>query len=169
MRLAAVGALQEIGSKQAIPSLLTKLDDPNVDVRSTVIDALGQMADFDTVPQLLPFLSDRNENVKVSAASALMRLGDAKGREYLRILMVSKKAEIRKLAIGGYSATRDSLDQQLLSRDFDAAPPWLDPQAPISNAFVIRAAKRFKITEEEVRARFQSIERDTEIAFNWTQ
>lgn len=74
VRLAAIAALQAIGSLQASPALVRLASDPLADVRAAAICALARLGDMEGEKVILHALSDREESVRVQAAKAAGRL-----------------------------------------------------------------------------------------------
>ena len=66
-------------AKDAVPALITALEDENVYVRHLATNTLGQIgsAAKDAVPALITALGDENENVRFTAVHALGQIGPA--------------------------------------------------------------------------------------------
>jgi len=77
IRFYAAGALEEIGSKDAVPALLRMLEgDPDGGARGAAADALGRIGSRGAVPALARALeNDSDERVRYSAAEALGEIG----------------------------------------------------------------------------------------------
>jgi HEAT repeat protein len=60
VRLAAAGALANIGDASAVPSLVEALNDPDAAVRVSAIIGLGTCNDPTAIPHLLPFLREKS-------------------------------------------------------------------------------------------------------------
>ena len=164
VRRAVIGALGQLGDKQAVAPLLAKLDDPVKAVRRAVIGALGQLGDRQAVAPLLARLDDKDEGVGAAAAVALHALG---APNHLARFLGSEDAEARIAVVRVYARQRDELDQRLLSRDLDAADPWLDPKEPVTEARVASASSKLDITPEQVRVRYDAIAADVKLRLGW--
>jgi HEAT repeat protein len=74
VRLAAIRAMDAIGSLQAVPALISLAADPLADIRAESIAALGHLGDMSAEPAVFHALSDKEEAVRVRAAKAAGRL-----------------------------------------------------------------------------------------------
>jgi HEAT repeat protein len=94
--------LGELGVAQAIPELLTKLQDRHEhrEVRWAATRSLGQLGDVGVGELLLARLRDVNEHweVRSGAAQVLGELGDARAVETLVMMLRDKKREVRRQA-----------------------------------------------------------------------
>jgi HEAT repeat protein len=159
--------LAQLGGKQAVASLLTKLDDQDSDVRQTVIEALAQLGDKEVVAPLLTKLVDQDPNVGVTAALAIKALGDPEGGAALTRFLTADEAELRQAAVRIYARHKEFTDQLLLSHDLDASDPWLDPSKPVSDVQVAKAVSRLEISPEQVRSRFEIIAGELNLKLDW--
>lgn len=66
--------LGRIGSPEALPAVLTVLEDPSWSLRSAAAEALGRIGDPRSVPALCHALGDRHPQVRVKAAWSLGRM-----------------------------------------------------------------------------------------------
>jgi HEAT repeat protein len=167
VRQAVIGALVKLGDKQAVAPLLAKLDDKDEDVRQAVIGALVELGDKQAVAPLLAKLDDQNPANRVSVAAALHALGEPKGTAALKLCLTSEDVELRRTAVRAYARQRDDLDQRLLSRDLDAADPWLDPQGSVADAQVTNASSRLNLTPDQVRSRYEALAVDLNLKLSW--
>jgi HEAT repeat protein len=167
VRQAVIGALVKLGDKQAVAPLLAKLDDQDNDVRQAVIAALGQLGDKQTVAPLLAKLGTQDPANRASVAAALYALGEPKGTAEFKVCLTSADAELRQTAVRAYARQRDVIDQRLLSRDLDARNPWLDPQERVTDAQVTNASKRFNLTPDQVRSRYEALAVDLNLKLSW--
>jgi len=74
IRLAAIKALEAIGSLQAVPALIKLAADPLVDIRAQAVAALGHLNDVRAEQCVIAALHDQDEAVRVRAAKAAGRL-----------------------------------------------------------------------------------------------
>jgi HEAT repeat protein len=74
-REAAVAALGNTASKQAIEKVVEALSDSNANVRSAAVRSLGESASEIAVPHLMALLRDESSALRAQAAASLGRLG----------------------------------------------------------------------------------------------
>jgi hypothetical protein len=74
VRQAAVNALGLLGEHSAVESLCGLINDPDRDVRESVIAALGQICDPRAIVPLVPALLDVESSVRTAAAATLQKL-----------------------------------------------------------------------------------------------
>lgn len=86
--MAAIRALGEIKSGEAVPELVKQLASATVDIRLVAAEALGDIGPpaRDAVPLLLPMLNDQASGVRCAAARALGKLG-GNNNEVLAMLL----------------------------------------------------------------------------------
>ncbi len=167
VRRAVIEALVKLGDQQAVAPLLAKLDDQSKDVRQAVIEALGQLGDKQAVAPLLAKLDDQNPANRASVAAALHALREPMGTAALKLCLTLADAEQRQTAVRSLARGRDDLDQRLLSRDLDAADPWLDPQESVTDAQVTNASSRLNLTPDQVRSRYEALAVDLNLKLSW--
>ena len=163
VRSAVVEVLGRLGDTRAVEPLLRRLGDPDGGVRRTVVETLGRLGDKQAVEPLLRRLDDANDEVCIAAASALDQLGDASGSATLRRFLTDTSGVKRQGAVRELARNRDPIEQKLLSRDIDGVNPWLDPEEPIAQDRVTQCVNRLKLTEEEVRSRYQALAPDFQL------
>jgi HEAT repeat protein len=151
----------------ALNPLLGQLNDSDKKVRYAAIEALGMLGDVRVVEPLLKQLDDTEEQICISAAIALSNLNNTRSFAALHELLKNASPRKRQAAVDGLARKRDKTDRQLLSRDIDASKPWLDPQEPITAARVAKAARELKLSEEEVRLRYQALAADFLLQLDW--
>jgi HEAT repeat protein len=78
-KLAALDILGRIHALQAVPFLLSRLDDPDGNVRARAAHALGAIGAVDAAPALRHALADEAWPVRAMAAKALGRVHDLEG------------------------------------------------------------------------------------------
>jgi HEAT repeat protein/GTPase SAR1 family protein len=151
-------ALSNIGSEQAIELLLAKLNDSNENVRSTVAWALGNIGSEQAIEPLLAQLNDPNENVRNAISMALIRLGNKQSIKVQLDNLSSSELKIRRSALQALSQTcNDEMDRKLISRDFDSAPPFIDPRRKIDQRRLQNAANILNLSIQEVRDRYMKL------------
>ena len=120
--------------------------------------ALGEIGGARAVEPLMACLDDPDESVHQAAASALGKIGDARGISILRERLSNNDSQIRREALFGLAGTcQDEIDRQLLSRNIDQEPPFLDPQEEIGGSQVRQAARKLKLSMEEVKRRYETL------------
>jgi HEAT repeat protein len=77
MRAIAAKCLRDIGSKTAVPALLSALSDREDQVRQPVVGALGELADSRAEQPLVKLLKDKSEIVREEAQIALEKIRSA--------------------------------------------------------------------------------------------
>ena len=75
LRMAAVGALRETRTGEALQMLAAFLDDSSPMVRSLAVDAIGRHRSREGLPGIIPALKDPAPQVRLEAARALGRIG----------------------------------------------------------------------------------------------
>ncbi|MBN2584218.1 MAG: HEAT repeat domain-containing protein [Planctomycetes bacterium] len=93
IRLQAAWLLGEGGYVEAVPSLMTALQDEHVEVRRGAAHSLGVLGKSEAADALAASMDDQDGRVRVMAAWALAKLGDARGVERLTLLL--KDSEVR--------------------------------------------------------------------------
>jgi len=167
VRKAVIGALGQLADNQAAMPLLAKLDDQDTGVQITAIETLGKLGDEQAVARLRAKLDDQDANVATVVAIALAALDESEGIAALSYLLTSASSEVRQVAVRSYVVQREVEDRQLLSRDFDAMEPWIDPQELITEARVVNASRLLDITPEQVRSRYEAMAVDLNLKLVW--
>jgi HEAT repeat protein len=125
------------------------------------------LGDKQAVTPLLAKLDDQDADVGATTAMVLHVFGEPKGFEALTRFIASDNVEIRQAAVRAYAHQKELTDQRLLSRDLDGSDPWLDPNKPVSDDQVAKAAKQLDISPEEVRSRFEKMASDLNLKLGW--
>lgn len=76
IEIATIEALGELGSPEAVPVMLERLDSPRWVIRAKAAGALGGIGDDIAIPRLREAMRDENWWVRRSAAAAIARLPD---------------------------------------------------------------------------------------------
>jgi serine/threonine-protein kinase len=97
VRERAVDALAQIGSKKALPKLVSMLGkNPKTD--TVVVRALGKIGDAGIISQIVPMLKRPEREIQVEAIKAISHLADEKRADTVRSLMLSiKKSDDRTI------------------------------------------------------------------------
>lgn len=109
------------------------------------------------VESLLLLLDHHDPQIKAIAIQVLSRSGDTRGLQALKELLDDEQPTTRALVIGELAKTRDIVDQKLLSRAFNARPPWLDPREEVRYDRVATAATQLKSRPEMIRGRYEAL------------
>jgi len=97
LRLAAVNALSELQSKEAMPELRVAADDGNYLVRIAVLGALVKFGDTDRETALLSFLNDSNPAVRNACVATLRsNFGSRYAPQLLKVLEGEKSTAVRR-------------------------------------------------------------------------
>ncbi len=94
----AYEAVVRLGNGEALPLLLTALQDKKKLVRACAAEALGELGDRRAMEPLLMALQDIDPNVRSKAARALGRLGDQQAIEALIDALSDQEWPVRKFA-----------------------------------------------------------------------
>jgi HEAT repeat protein len=123
--------------------------------------ALGDSKDPQALPYLLRQLDDP-ATIK-TVIEALGKLGEKKT---IVVFLDHPSSERRMDAVSALASMQNiEQEQRLLSRDFDALDPWIDPQEPITKARIKDAAQRLEITDQEARTLYESLAPDFHLKF----
>ncbi len=76
VRVAAIMAIDRIGSLETIEPLLQVLNDADAEIRAQAVCTLGKLGDVKAGPALAHCLEDENKEVRLQAAVALGKLSD---------------------------------------------------------------------------------------------
>jgi HEAT repeat protein len=151
-----------------VESLLARLDDVMLGVREAAVGALGRLKNERAVEPLLALLRSGGRSLHKVAARALGRIGDSHGLTELRHLLESTVRETRLAALDGLSQTcEDEINRKLVSRDVDGLRPFLDCNQPIGDLQVRRAVRKIKLSEEEVRRRYEDLAERFPLKLAW--
>jgi HEAT repeat protein len=145
------------------------LDDRDAGIRREAAGGLGRLGGEKAVAALRGKLDDPVAEIRVSAAAALAHLGDALGAASLAQFLRDRSPEVRRPAVGAYAYRKAGLAQDLLSRDCDGTPPWLDPQERVTEARVTQASRYLEISKEEVRSRYEALATDLGLKLGWKE
>jgi len=167
VRAAVIEALVTLGDKQVVPSLLAKLDDSQAEVRTAAIEALVTLAGKKAVRRLLDNLDNPDAEDRAATAAALHTMGEPKGTAALKLLLASGNPEHRQTAVRAYARWKEVCEQQLLSRDLDAADPWLDPLERVTEDRVTYASRLPNMTPDQVRSRYEAMAPDLNLKLTW--
>jgi len=100
-RCCAAQTLGKLGDTQAVPSLLERLQDEDIDVVLDAIAALGQLRHTDAVESLLKLLKEEPEGeIKAAALEALITFADARVTPMLLALAAGRPADMHWEAEG---------------------------------------------------------------------
>jgi len=101
------------------------------------------------------------------AANALGQIRSEAAVAPLMALLSDQDPEVRSTALSAASSRLDPADRRLLTCDLDGALPFLDPQEPIRDEAVRRAASRLDLTSEEVRRRYDALAEQFQLNLEW--
>jgi hypothetical protein len=119
---------------------------------------------------IISFVSNTSSDIEAVYLSIDI-LGIAKSNHAVEAIIArlyDESEDVRKAAYRALAKIQeDETGQKLLSRDIDADDPWLDPQDPIDEDRVKKAAKELKIPEEEVRQRYEKLAEKYKLKVGW--
>ena len=95
VRVSALEALGEIGNKQAIPPLITVLQNSDLLVEGSAAYALGEIGDYQAVEALITVLQHSDDNVRICAAEALGKIGSDRAIKSLMIALHDSDYNVR--------------------------------------------------------------------------
>jgi hypothetical protein len=61
----------------------------------------------------------------------------------------------------------DPTDKKLLSRDLDGIYPFLDPQKPITEAWLRAVARQLELPEDDIRQRYRALAQQFGLTLAW--
>lgn len=109
--------------RPAVPALIQRLDDPDVEVRATAAGALGPLADPRALEPLLMVADDPHECVRCAAVSSLSQLDDERARSRVLRAFEDASAAVRRTVVGGSYDNRDArVVQAVIDSLSDEAP-----------------------------------------------
>ncbi|MFL6276128.1 MAG: HEAT repeat domain-containing protein [Blastocatellia bacterium] len=145
--------------------LVSNLNSSDAEVRRAIVHALGRLGDKQAIKPLTQILKDSDDGIFTTAAAALTALGADYGPMLIEFLD-HVSPERRKVTVKYLVKMRDKLEEGiLLSSDLDGGDPWIDPETPITEERIAKAARRLKITTQEARARYESLAADFYLRF----
>jgi hypothetical protein len=100
-------------------------------------------------------------------AEVLHAFGEPKGTEALQQFLTANDIKLRRTALRAFARQSDILDKRLLSRDIDAADPWLDPQEVVTDDRVAKASTSLNLKPDEVRSRYEALAVDLKLKLIW--
>jgi HEAT repeat protein len=99
VRLAAAGALGDIGDARALDPLVAVLQDPDPLVRAVAASALGRIGDARALDPLVAVLQDPDPSVRQAAVHALGKMGDARAVKPLTKVLKDHSHEVQQSAV----------------------------------------------------------------------
>ncbi len=97
--LSAIDALRFLGAKEAIPKIMSLLNDERSQIRLTAACALGDLGAKEVaIPELIKLLNDKSISVRISAISALGNLGAKEAIAELTKLFNDESISVRLAA-----------------------------------------------------------------------
>ncbi|UCH98646.1 MAG: HEAT repeat domain-containing protein [Candidatus Aminicenantes bacterium] len=150
--------------------LISFISNPNADIEAVYysIRILGRTKNPLLVDALIVRLDDARGRVSFGAINALGSIGDPRAVDPLIKKLDDENDDVRRAALGALAEIReDKTDQKLLSRDVDAIDPWLDPQEPIEEGMIKKAAKKLEMNEYDVRQRYERLAEKYKLKLSW--
>jgi serine/threonine protein kinase len=168
---AVVYAAQILGRKQfvpAVPALIERLSGADgTDVVYAACRGLVAIGKPAIEPLMAALDGDPDPYLRGWASAVLEQLDpdDVHWEKYLNddIRAIRCKALGRLLRRAGI----DGIERQLLSRNLDGKPPWLDPADLIDPQRVKQAAEAVHLTAEDVESRYEQLAQKVPVPITW--
>jgi hypothetical protein len=141
----------------AVKPLVSGLKHQNSDVRQAVAEALGKIADPQAIEPLAASIQDPNSEVRQAVIVALGRIENPRAVEILVGKLSSDDQAVRVGAFKSLLQGCDPIDRRLLTQNFNAIEPFLDPQTVIGQQRVHQAVKTLNMRERTVRRRYEAL------------
>ncbi len=167
LRNAELAALQACASKRIAPDLIAMLAGGDTTIRVAVIEVLGRLKDPAALASLKALLEDSDFTIRAAAGEAAAAIGDSSGVDTRSRLLGSENVQIRQLAVHYYALYRDAVDRQLLSRNGNGAPPWIDPHVSIPVGQVGQASAVLNLDSAEIQSRYEALANDLGLKLEW--
>jgi len=99
VRVAAAGALGNLGAREAVRPLLERLGDREPEVRAAAAQSLGILKATEAIPRLTALLADGNEFVQSSVLNALSQLDAFEAVAAVDVVLIKSAHDIRTSAL----------------------------------------------------------------------
>lgn len=164
-----ISIFRSLQDARAIDPIKGRLRDKSARVRAKAAEAMGVFRASKVVVELGEQLTDAELEVRAAATRALGQIGDAAAVELLLRMLrhpshTDRQNALRALAIAFFEG---QIEQKLLTREFNAVGPYLDPEKPIDDAQVARAAKKLDLSIDEIRRRYEEITHRIPLRLSW--
>lgn len=114
VRDAILNALLSLKSKEAVPLLLTFLDDPREMVRIKAVDGLGDLKAREAVRPINNLLKERNAGVRLRAVLALRKIGGNEAFDSVVAALSDENKQVREGALRGVMEMKEHVSEPLL-------------------------------------------------------
>jgi HEAT repeat protein len=165
-------ALGQLGDVRAVEPLIEALTGPNGKLREEVEElayALGQLGDIMAVEPLIAINVGYMLDAPSGLMAALATLGNDSAFQEFQDLMRSASSSKRMDALWALArCEQNKYDRILLSRDADGESPGLDPKQQITMADTQRYARAAKLSDQEVRVRYERLQKKYLLNLSWT-
>ncbi|MDI1446962.1 HEAT repeat domain-containing protein [Polyangium sp. 6x1] len=167
VRRAATMALARLKADEAIPPLVENLERPHEIPREATTRPLASLHAAAVVRALASPLHNPDTPVRSAAVEVLERIGGEATEAMLMQCLDDPDPSIRRQALRALSSRIDRWERRILSEEFDGTDPFLDPRAPLDEAWLRKAASRMHVPVEEVRGRVEGIATRFGIPLGW--
>jgi HEAT repeat protein len=167
LRSTVAETLGTLGSEAAVRPLIDRLVDTEMNVRRAAANALGKIGSEAAVQPLIDQLADTAGYVRGAAATALGKIGSEAAIQACMDLLGDPDEGMRQATLRLLAERGSREESILLSRDLDGLDPFIDPQAPILDAHVSRAAAALGLTLEDTRARYEALASQYRLTLAW--
>jgi hypothetical protein len=128
---------------------------PNSEATASIVAAFGSISDPSVETFLIEMLT--KEFGSLQAIRALSRKRGPSITAALFKHFLDDQPLIRSEAVAAIAQTLPRTQACLLSRDLDAAAPWIDPKLPIGNQDVATAARQLRLTVDQTKKEYEAL------------
>lgn len=127
---------------------------------------------YKDIEKLIAFISNFSSDIEAVRWSRVV-VGYTKDPRAVEPLIAKLENEnwmVRTTVLGTLAKIcKNETGRELFSRDVDGWEPWLDPQDPIDEERVVYAAKRLRLSEEEIRRRYEKLAEKYKLKLTWKE
>ena len=167
VRRAATMALARLKAEDAIAPLIENLERPNEISRDGAIKPLAGLGADAVLRALVVPLQNPETPVRSAALEVLTRIGGEATEPLLMQRLDDPDASIRRQALRALATRVDRQERRFLSQECDGTEPFLDPRAPLDEAWLQHTASRMHVSEEETRVRIEALAARFGIPLRW--
>ncbi|MDC3959951.1 HEAT repeat domain-containing protein [Polyangium jinanense] len=167
VRRAAIMALVKLKADEAIVPLIENLERPNEIPLDATVRLLAGLGAGAVLRALVAPLRHTDTAVRSAAVEVLERIGGEAIEALLMERLDDPDPSIRRQALRALSGRVERWERRLLSEDYDGAAPFIDPRAPLDDAWLSQAASRMQVPIEEVRGRVEALAPRFGIPLRW--
>ena len=117
-RIAAIGALDNLGDKESAPEIRKFLNDENWGVRLKAVVALREFGDKKSIPEIRQLFSDENGLVCAAAIKTLVIFNDRQSFPEIRNLIDDQSFSVRSAVVTALESSAITLPARSAKRIF---------------------------------------------------